>query len=172
MLTGSFVSSYYGDPRTTRDLDLVVSPSEPPDDAMRKFVGLCMAENFYVSEQSALGPLSEERRQFNVISGTSGWKADVMWVRDRPFSRSEFSRRTIISILGIDVPVPTPEDIVLAKLEWGGNTESRQFDDLVSVIRVTGNNFDLAYATHWATELGVSDLLNQALARARSMTSE
>ncbi len=172
MLTGSFVSSYYGDPRTTRDLDLVVSATEPPDEAMRKFVDLCMAENFYVSERSALGPLSEGRRQFNVISGTSGWKADVMWVRDRPFSRSEFSRRTIISILGTDVAVPTPEDIVLAKLEWGGNAESRQFDDLVSVIRVTGDNFDLAYATHWATELGVSDLLDQALSRARSMTSD
>ena len=55
MLTGSFVSSYYGDPRTTRDLDLVVSATEPPDEAMRKFVDLCMAENFYVSERSALG---------------------------------------------------------------------------------------------------------------------
>lgn len=170
MLTGSFVSSYYGDPRTTRDLDLIVNAQEPPDDAMKQFVGLCLADGYYVSEQSALGPISEGRRQFNVISGTSGWKADLMWVLDRPFSVSEFSRRTVISILGIDVPVPTPEDIVLAKLEWGGSTESRQFDDLVSVIRVTDQAFDLPYTRLWATELGVRDLLEAAISQARHET--
>ena len=39
MLTGSFVSSYYGDPRTTGDLDLIVNAQEPPVDAMKQFRG-------------------------------------------------------------------------------------------------------------------------------------
>ncbi len=163
MLTGSFVSSYYGDPRTTRDLDLVVDAAEPPDDAIRAFVTLCEGSNLYVSERSALGPLTGKRRQFNVISSATGWKADMMWVQDRPFSRMEFSRKTKIELLGTTVPVPTPEDIVLAKLEWGASVHSRQFDDAVSVVRVLGKQLDTEYLRRWATQLGIGSLLAQAL---------
>jgi hypothetical protein len=59
MLTGSLVSSYYGDPRSTRNLDLVVNATEPPDDRVRKFVDLCEREGFYVATEvteAALGP--------------------------------------------------------------------------------------------------------------------
>lgn len=41
MLTGSFVSTFYGDPRTTRDLDVVVNAVEPPDTTIRRFVDRC-----------------------------------------------------------------------------------------------------------------------------------
>ena len=166
MLTGSFVSTFYGDPRTTRDLDLVIKADEPPGEAVQRFVELCLLDGFYVSEESALGPLSTGRRQFNVISSTTGWKADIMWLTDRPFSRSEFDRRTTLSLLGIEVLVPTPEDLVLAKLEWGGSAESRQFEDAVSVVRITGTNFDFTYARKWASDLGITDLFERAVAAA------
>ena len=48
----------------------------------------------------------------------------------------------------------------------GGSIESRQFDDLDSVIRVTDQAFDLPYTRLWATELGVSDLLEVAITQA------
>jgi hypothetical protein len=68
----------------------------------------------------------------------------------------------------LNISAPTPEDIVVAKLEWGASTESRQFSDAVSVIRVTGKAFDLAYARKWANELDLSDLFDQAIAEART----
>lgn len=49
MVTGSFVSTFYGDPRTTRDLDFVINASEPPDDNIRDFAALCEASGPYVS---------------------------------------------------------------------------------------------------------------------------
>jgi hypothetical protein len=167
MLTGSFVSTFYGDPRTTRDLDIILNAHEPPDSAMREFVRLCLASDFYVAEQAALEPLTHGRRQFNVIS-PNGWKADLMWLRDRPFSKAEFERRQTINVLGLSIAAPTPEDIVVAKLEWGASTESRQFSDAVSVIRVTGKLFDLAYARKWAGELNLSNLLERAIEEARA----
>lgn len=167
MLTGSFVSTFYGDPRTTRDLDIILNAHEPPDLAMREFVRLCLDSNFYVAEQAALEPLTHGRRQFNVIS-PNGWKADLMWMQDRAFSKAEFERRQTINVVGLNIAAPTPEDIVLAKLEWGSSSESRQFSDAVSVIRVTGAAFDLAYARKWANELDVADLLEQAIAEARA----
>jgi hypothetical protein len=134
---------------------------------MKEFVGLCLDSNFYVAEQAALEPLTEGRRQFNVIS-PNGWKADLMWLQDRPFSKAEFDRRQTFNVLGLNISAPTPEDIVVAKLEWGSSTESRQFAEAVSVIRVTGPAFDLAHARKWANELGLGALLEQAIAEARA----
>lgn len=172
MLTGSFVSSYYGDPRTTRDLDLVINAAEPPDQSIFSFVALCEGSGWYVSTTAALGPRDsdrvpgEDRRQFNVIDTASGWKADIMWAKDRPFSRSEFARRVSINLLGQIVQVPTPEDVILAKLEWGANRTSRQFDDAVSVLRVMGLTLDFEYLRFWAEPLGLQTILDEAVAAA------
>jgi Uncharacterised nucleotidyltransferase len=167
MLTGSLVSSYYGDPRTTRDLDLVVNATEPPDERIKGFVDLCEKEGFYVATEAALGPWSEGRRQFNVISAMTGWKADIMWVQRRPFSREEFARRREINLMGINIPVPSPEDIVLAKLEWGNSPESRQFADAVSVLSNYKDHVDSDYLRRWSRELGIELLLAQAVAAAQ-----
>jgi hypothetical protein len=59
-------------------------------------------------------------------------------------------------------------DNVVTKLEWGASTESRQFSDAVSVIRITDKAFDLACARKWANELDLSDLFDQAIAEARA----
>jgi len=59
---------------------------------------------------------------------------------------------------------------VLAKLEWfrlGGETSERQWWDVVGVVRVTPA-VDRAYLRHWAAPLGVTDLLDRALADAVS----
>lgn len=166
MVTGSFVSSYYGDPRSTRDLDLIISAPEPPGESVRRFVDVCEGSGYYVSRGAALEPSDGSRRQFNVISATSGWKADIMWLHDRPFSRMEFGRRVPAEILGETVSIPTPEDIVLAKLEWGGSSESRQFLDAVSVLKTIRPSIDVSYLEHWARELGIIDLMDAALAAA------
>jgi hypothetical protein len=172
MLTGSFVSSYYGDPRTTRDLDLVINAAEPPDESIVTFVSLCEASGWYTSTTAALGPLNpdrvpgEDRRQFDVIDAASGWKADIMWAKDRLFSQSEFDRRVSINLLGQIVQVPTPEDVILAKLEWGANRTSRQFDDAVSVLQVIGTTLDFGYLRFWAEQLGLQTMLDEAVAAA------
>jgi hypothetical protein len=166
MITGSLVSSLWGDPRTTRDLDLVIEADEPPDDRIREFLIACEDQGWYVSRGEALTPVRPERRQFNVIDPTTGWKADVMWRRNRPFSSSEFSRRQTVEILGATVEVASPEDVVLAKLEWAMSQESRQFDDAVSVLRTMASRIDREYLRTWGVELGVLGLLEAALTEA------
>jgi hypothetical protein len=164
MVTGSLVSSFYGDSRTTRDIDFVVNAQEPPDDTITSFVGLCEGAGMYVATNAALGIRPESsRRQFYVIDSISGWKADIMWMADRAFSRTEFNRRVPAQLLGVSVMIPTPEDIVLAKLEWGGSTESRQFDDAVSVMRVLADRIDFAYLAKWAGELAIETSLSAAV---------
>jgi hypothetical protein len=114
MLVGSFASSSYGALLATQDIDIVIDPTV---DALELFVVAFDEDRFYVNSDAARLALAD-RDQFNLIDVTTGWKVDLIVRKDRPFSRSEFARRTRITILDVDVWVATAEDTVLAKLEW------------------------------------------------------
>ena len=66
-------------------------------------------------------------------------------------------------------PVASPEDVLLAKLQWyraGGETSERQWNDLRGILKVSGAAIDLEYLRLWAPQLGVQDLLNKLLGEA------
>lgn len=63
----------------------------------------------------------------------------------------------------------SPEDVILTKLEWykmGGGVSERQWGDILGVLKVQRQKVDLEYLRHWATEIGVADLLTHALKEA------
>jgi hypothetical protein len=74
-------------------------------------------EGFYVSGEAAREAVRRET-QFNAIDPKSGWKVDWIVRRDRPFSRREFERRRRVDVMGLELPMVTPEDLIVAKLEW------------------------------------------------------
>lgn len=153
MLTGSFASSYHGVPRATQDIDFVIAPTR---DQLRRLVARLPAAEYYVDEAAALDALDHES-QFNVIDLTTGWKVDFMCRRSRPFSRTEFDRRTRAELHGLGLFIATAEDVVLAKLEWAKRGGSqRQVEDVAGLLRVRGDDLDLVYVTRWVDELGVN----------------
>jgi hypothetical protein len=158
MVAGSLASSFHGQPRTTNDVDVVIAPTP---ERLEKFLAAVGAE-FYVSPDAARRALAA-RGMFNVIESSTGWKADFILRKDRPFSAEEFGRRRPAEILGVRVSVAAPEDVILSKLEWAGRSESeRQIRDAASVIAVQGAALDRAYLTTWAARLGVEVQLKQA----------
>ncbi|MBC8508691.1 MAG: hypothetical protein H8D34_27855, partial [Chloroflexi bacterium] len=65
--------------------------------------------------------------------------------------------------------VASPEDNILAKLEWyrlGGEVSDRQWQDILSVLKIQGERIDRTYLQHWAEQLMVSNLLQRALEQA------
>jgi hypothetical protein len=100
------------------------------------------------------------------------FKVDVFVARRRPFD-SQVADRARAEALDANadarrLPVATPEDTVLAKLEWfrqGGETSERQWWDIVGVLKVA-RQADRAHLRRWAMELGVADLLERALTQA------
>ena len=158
MLVGSFASTSHGAPRATQDIDVVIDPTP---ESLDRFLDAFDTERVYVSS-SAHAALAS-RDQFNLIDTASGWKVDLIVRKDRPFSVSEFARRQPTRMLGIDVWVATAEDTILAKLEWAALGQSdRQVADAATVLTVGADALDHDYLTHWAAELGVSDLLDRA----------
>jgi hypothetical protein len=112
------------------------------------------------------------RASFNVIHLATMMKVDVFVLGARPFDRVAFAR-VINEPLGDDrersFPLTTPEDIVIHKLDWyrlGGGVSERQWADVLGVLKLQGDALDRAHLAHWAKEIGVTDLLERALAEA------
>ncbi|MFT4842719.1 MAG: hypothetical protein ACJAQZ_000138 [Planctomycetota bacterium] len=88
------------------------------------------------------------------------WEAVHLW-------KWEHRRRLVLdpaTSKGIDITAP--EGIVIQKLVWfrsGGETRDRQWRDVLGVIKLQRNDLDLVDMRHWATDLGVLDLLDRAL---------
>lgn len=51
---------------------------------------------------------------FNVVDAESGWKADLIIRKLRPFSDVEFSRRQPIDFFGVPIDVATLEDAIIS----------------------------------------------------------
>lgn len=94
---------------------------------------------------------------------------DVFILKDRPFDREVFARRMGTPLFGESegyFSVVTAEDTILLKLEWyrlGGEVSDRQWNDVRGVVKTQHDRLDRVYLQHWASEIGVSDLLERAL---------
>jgi len=151
MLTGSLASSMYGVPRATNDVDIIVAPSAAQ---LRKFVEICRRFNYHVSEEAASAVARGD--QFNVVDFPNGWKADLIVRKEREFSILEFDRRETHEVNGMRLTIATPEDVLLAKLEWAKAGESdRQLRDAAGILRMQGTKLDRPYIEHWVAVLAV-----------------
>ncbi len=162
MLAGSLGSSFHGQPRATNDIDIVIDPTLGQ---LEKFLDL-LGTDFYVSRPTAVEALYK-KLSFNIIDNKSGWKADMMIKRNRPFSSEEFNRRESGDFMGMKLDVLSAEDAILSKLEWYKQTQSnQQFRDILGIIEVQSNGLDMDYLKNWARQLNVSEelklLINEA----------
>jgi hypothetical protein len=161
MLAGSLASSMHGAPRATRDVDLVIDPTSASLDTLLRD----LARGDFDLDA---GVAREEHRrggQFSVIDPSTGWKADLIFRRQRAFSSTEFERRVPLSLLSTGVFVATAEDTILAKLEWAGlGPSEQQLWDVRGIVEVQGDALDRAYIETWLDALGVRELWETVLA--------
>jgi hypothetical protein len=154
MVTGSIASTYHGEARATRDLDIVIDPSVA---ALDRLVADLVAAGFYVDGEAARSAL-QARTQFNAI-GPDASKIDFIVRRNRPFSIEEFGRRRPADLLGTPGYIATVEDMVVAKLEWAAATDSeRQLRDVAGMLAVGGDDVDRDYVVRWVEALGLREV--------------
>jgi hypothetical protein len=159
MLTGSFASAYYGAPRSTQDIDLVI---EATPAQLRAFVQSLPSGEYYANLTAAL---EAHKRQslFNVIDLATGWKIDLIIRKSRGFSEEEFRRRQQVTLQDLRLFVASAEDIVIAKLEWSKLAQSqRQIEDVAAIVRMRGESLDRSYLEKWILELGLKTEWNDA----------
>jgi len=164
MISGSFASNAHGVPRVTQDADVII------DTDLSTLLRLIesLGEGFYADPDTVREAFSTTR-MFNVIHQDTGFKIDIILRKHRSFSVEEFKRRCRMNFLGHPRWFSTPEDTILAKLEWSKMGQSeRQFEDALQIARVQGETLDRSYLKKWAAELGVEDLVNRVLSKADS----
>jgi hypothetical protein len=101
------------------------------------------------------------------------YKVDIFVPPSHPWAQQELARRRSEQV-GAEHDAESlyfcsPEDIILHKLEWyrmSSGVSDRQWSDVLGVLKVQATALDLAYLKHWANELDLTDLLNQALQEA------
>jgi hypothetical protein len=129
MLSGSFASAYYGSPRSTQDIDLVIDGTPTQ---LRAFIGSLPSNEYYADLHGALDA-HERQSMFNVIDLATGWKIDLIIRKSRPFSQEEFRRRQRVKLHDVSLFLATAEDAIISKLEWANLAQSRrQIEDVAA----------------------------------------
>lgn len=161
MLTGSVASSFYGEPRSTHDIDFVVVFTS--SDAKR-LTGSFDQSRYYLSEE-AIGEAITHGDPFNLIDSLTGLKADFWPLKSDSYHQTCFNRRKKHRIFGNDTFVATPEDLILTKLEWyklSGGSEV-QFRDALGIYEVQKERLDSEYIDKWSGHLGIKDLVDRLI---------
>lgn len=156
MIGGSHAGMYYGEPRLTRDIDVIVALRP---EHLRSLLDRFPAHEFYVDEASARDAIGT-RGQFTIIHPGSGQKIDVYVSPETPYDRARLARRDRLPILpGVDAYFVRAEDVILYKLLYIQQVDSvTHARDIVGILRVSGPELDERYIAQWADQLGVRTL--------------
>jgi hypothetical protein len=166
-ITGGVCAIAYGEPRTTRDLDVVVEVGQLN---LMPMVERLEAEGFYCPPGAVSDIQSDRARVLSVTHMQLVLNADIVLHADTEFDRSKMERRRLEAI-GLNESerfwLAAPEDLILAKLLWGRHSQSeKQWRDVLGVLKVQGDTLDFAYLTEWATRLDLTELMQRAIAAA------
>jgi hypothetical protein len=161
---GSLASSLHGVMRSTLDVDIV---ADMQPEHIQPLVE-ALSKEFYADDEMMKDAI-EHQSSFNLIHYETAFKVDIFIRKSRAFDQMQLNRRRL-SIIASNpeesVYVTSPEDTILAKLEWyrmGGEVSDRQWRDILGILKTRTGELDLGYLRKWAAELHVSDLLERAL---------
>jgi len=152
MVVGSIASMIYGEPRMTHDMDIVINV--PVQDS-QKFEKIFPDDQYYCPPEEVVRAEIVHRGQFNLIHHESGLKIDIVIRKNTEFAATEFSRRRKTPFWnGHEVYVASPEDVIIAKLEYlrqGGS--EKHIKDIRGILAET--EVDRTYLDQWIQKLGL-----------------
>lgn len=167
LIGGSLASILYGMVRTTQDADIV---AEMREEHKEPFVST-LQDEFYIDDDMIAGAI-QRHSSFNIIHRETFFKVDVFIPAPRSFLQSQLTRaqrHTFTFETEVSAKFATPEDTLLAKLEWyrlGDEASDRQWRDILGIIKTRADKLDLTYLQKWAEEIQVSNLLERAIQEA------
>lgn len=164
-VTGSTASIFFGEPRFTNDLDVVVDLREGD------IAELCAefpAPEFYLSEEAVHRAVAQ-KGIFNILNPVAGLKVDVIVPPDSMFNRSRFSRiQKIRTDANFQACFTSAEDLIVKKMEFfreGGS--EKHLRDITGILKVTGTALDYQYIESWAENLGLETIWRTILHAAK-----
>lgn len=149
MLTGALLMKFYGDPRATGDIDLIIESQKTDIDTLSQ----SLKQHGFIFSSLVSG--------HNTILHKDGSK----WI-DLTLKESIGEELAQIKILGRDVYVSTPENLILKKLEWMGEEYAgRDASDIISIFVRMGNRLKIEYIFEESRKRGLLQRLENLLGK-------
>ena len=146
MIVGSVASIVYGEPRLTKDMDLVIEVSQ--SDSKTFFESFPFPE-YYCPPVDILSSEFSEKGQFKILHQDSGIKIDFIIRKNSEHAKTEFSRKTKIPFWkGFEAYIASAEDVILKKLVYyREGLSEKHLRDIRGIIATT--QLDQSYITKW-----------------------
>lgn len=164
MITGGVASVIYGDPRFTRDIDIVL---ELPATDSQRLADAYSGFDYYVPPVDVIIEESARGGHFNIIDRDTGLRADIYLAGNDPLHAWAFERRRRVPLEGWAIWVAPIEYVVLRKLQYYRDSGSdRHLRDVAMMLHISGDAVDRQQLTSWLDRLD----LHEAMAAARRHT--
>lgn len=159
----------YGEPRATRDIDVVVDLAPADVSALADYFP---AEDFYL-DRDAAADAAGGGGQFNVVHPASGFKIDFFVAGDA-VERSQLDRaRRLSAVEDLEARFSPPEELIVKKLQYyqaGGS--DKHLRDVAAILDISGESIDRDRTRRLATEIGVEEIWSELLARWRDWSGD
>lgn len=163
MVTGGVASVIYGDPRFTRDVDIVLSLKGPD---VERFDAVFSEDEFYTPPMEALRREAARPRHghFNVIHRDTALRADIYLLGDDPLHAWGFDRRSPLLVGTSSISIAPIEYVILRKLEYFTKSGSdRHVRDVAMMLRISGDSANGADLDSWIERLGLREAFEAVL---------
>jgi hypothetical protein len=162
MITGAVAAIIYGDPRFTRDIDLVLALDREGSARLQSVFG---GGDFYVPPPGALDAelTRTEGGHFNVIHRETALRADVYLAGDDPLHAWAFDRRRRIDLEALQIWVAPMEYVIVRKLQYYLLSDSdRHLRDIAMMLRISGDMLDRDALGGWLSRLELTEVFARA----------
>ncbi len=157
VIGGSVAAIFYGEPRFTRDVDMIVFLNEY---AIRQLPEIFPNSEFYLPppEVIAAEAARVERGQFNIIHQKTTFKADIYPTGRDEFNAWAFRNKRQIEFGGETLVLAPPEYVIVRKLEYfreGGS--DKHLRDIRGILNISGSQINQPDLQDWIQRRGVVD---------------
>ncbi|GAB4443756.1 MAG: hypothetical protein Kow0031_26050 [Anaerolineae bacterium] len=171
MVAGGFAAIFYGEPRLTVDIDIVVDINTSH---IQPLLAAFPFPDYYLSEE-AMRDSIRRRFPFNIIQTLTAAKVDLIPLPDDVFSRMAFSRRQQMAFnqAGAKAWFISAEDMVLAKLfAWQQTGSDKHLRDVKGVLVTQWGSLNLDLIRRAADQRGLLARFEQLYEVAREELEE
>lgn len=156
LLVGSFSSSFYGIPRSTKDADFVIEVGN----RSVSFLSQHLPPEFKLDRQMQFEGVTGTYKNLVTVEGTE-FSIELFRLSRDPHDQERFRRRVQVPLLERAAWLPTAEDVVITKLRW---FRSKDRDDIRDVIAVQKDRLDWDYLHRWCDAHDTRQLVDEILA--------
>ena len=160
---GSVASSIYGMARATMDVDIVADLKISHINRLKQIL-----ENEYYIDDEMIADAIRSASSFNLIHLETMIKIDVFLHKEDTYAQMALLRKrkdTLEELANVEFYFCSPEDIIIAKVQWyklGDFVSERQWLDVIGVIKVQEDLLDKKYLKRWSQKLGLASLMQKA----------